>query len=215
MSGFPENAFTVASADNLDFIHSHARIYCGKQQSSWHGTTVQIVQPQPSTLVDTSQELLVSTNNEPATHAEPTTSSNTHSLVRQTHHPDTQAMGTLEIQFQAQITKRSHSTISPFPSPSKRSPIPKQQRRMRTGTEKAVHKSNRVSEADTKNQRLPTYRHRKKTLTELEQMSTQYILLKVAASEHNETMTHLQNYFSLSKNIPKPECSNIIYFKVP
>ena len=52
MSGFPDDAFILASADNLDYIHSYARIYCGNQQSSWHGTTVQLVQPQPSTLVD-------------------------------------------------------------------------------------------------------------------------------------------------------------------
>ena len=34
MCGYPDNAFTIASADNLDFVHSHARVYCGKQQSS-------------------------------------------------------------------------------------------------------------------------------------------------------------------------------------
>lgn len=50
-------------------------MYCGKQQSSWHGTTVQVVQPKPLTLLDTSQnntgttrELIV-----PATHPEATT----------------------------------------------------------------------------------------------------------------------------------------------
>ena len=53
LKGYPDNAFTIASADNLYFIHSYARIYCGNQNSSWHGTTVQLVQPQPSTLVDT------------------------------------------------------------------------------------------------------------------------------------------------------------------
>ena len=51
MSGYPHNAFTIASTDNL--VHSHARVYCGKQQSSWHGTIVQLIQPQPSKLVDT------------------------------------------------------------------------------------------------------------------------------------------------------------------
>ena len=42
----------IASADNLDFVHSHARVYCEKQQSSWHGTTVQITQSQPTSNVD-------------------------------------------------------------------------------------------------------------------------------------------------------------------
>ena len=52
MSGFPDDAFIVASADNLDYIHSYTRVYCGNQQSSWHGTTIQLVQPQPSKLLD-------------------------------------------------------------------------------------------------------------------------------------------------------------------
>ena len=29
----------VVSADNLDFLHSFARVFCGNQKSSWHGTT--------------------------------------------------------------------------------------------------------------------------------------------------------------------------------
>ena len=44
LHGYCNNAFTVVSADNLDFVHSYARVYCGKQESSWHGTTVQFVQ---------------------------------------------------------------------------------------------------------------------------------------------------------------------------
>ncbi len=47
LSSYPRNTFTIASADNLDFIHYYARVYCGNQQSSWHGTTEQVVQPQP------------------------------------------------------------------------------------------------------------------------------------------------------------------------
>ena len=94
MSGYPENAFTVASADNLDFVHSYARIYCGKQQSSWHGTTVLLVQPQPSTLLDVNQEVLPTINDVSATCAEITTNSDTHML--ESRHPCTPAMGTIE-----------------------------------------------------------------------------------------------------------------------
>ncbi len=42
------DSFTVVSADNIDFMHSFARVFCGNQMSSWHGTTVQAVQPLPS-----------------------------------------------------------------------------------------------------------------------------------------------------------------------
>ena len=40
--------FTVVSADNVEFMHTYARVVKGKQNSSWHGTTVQAVQPLPS-----------------------------------------------------------------------------------------------------------------------------------------------------------------------
>ena len=41
------DTFTLISADNIDFMHSFARVYCG-HQGSWHGTTVQAAQPLPS-----------------------------------------------------------------------------------------------------------------------------------------------------------------------
>jgi len=28
MSGYPQDALTLVSADNLDFVHGHARVYC-------------------------------------------------------------------------------------------------------------------------------------------------------------------------------------------
>ena len=98
MHSYPENAFTIASADNLDFIHSHARVYCGKQQSSWHGTTLQLVQPQPSTLVYISQE---AQERDIAMHAEATSDS----PMNSTCHPDSPAFGTLETRYQACLSK--------------------------------------------------------------------------------------------------------------
>ena len=38
------DSFTVISLDNVDFVHSYARIF----KSSWHGTSIQAVQPLPS-----------------------------------------------------------------------------------------------------------------------------------------------------------------------
>ena len=48
MTTYPTNTPTFFSLDNLDFIHSFARVYCGNQATSWHGTTVMASQPQPS-----------------------------------------------------------------------------------------------------------------------------------------------------------------------
>ena len=50
MTVYPSDCFMIASAGNIDYIYHYARVYCGKQQSSWHGITVQIAQLKPCTL---------------------------------------------------------------------------------------------------------------------------------------------------------------------
>lgn len=40
------------------------------------------------------------------------------------------------------------------------------------------------------------------------------MLLKVASTTHTKPLTDFQTYYSLAENVSKPECSNIIYYKV-
>ena len=50
-----ECSSTAFSIDNIDFLHSYARVFCGDQKRSWHGTIIQLVQPQPKYLHELTQ----------------------------------------------------------------------------------------------------------------------------------------------------------------
>ena len=94
------DSFTIISADNIDFLHSYASVFQGSRNSSWHGTTIQAVQPLPS-LSQIQQISLTDPSN----------------MVITSQH------------------SRKKPKLSPFSSPLK-SPVPKSQRRVRTGNEK-------------------------------------------------------------------------------
>ena len=49
------HGFTIASLDNLDFQASYVAVYCGDQHRSTHVTTIQVVQPKPLSLCDSSE----------------------------------------------------------------------------------------------------------------------------------------------------------------
>ena len=48
LQGLDPSILTMFSLDNIDFLKSYAQVYCGNQQLSWHGTTVQAVQTEPT-----------------------------------------------------------------------------------------------------------------------------------------------------------------------
>ena len=48
--------FTVASIDNFDMLQSYSAVYCGDQQWSYHGTTLQLVQPGAPLILTSSNE---------------------------------------------------------------------------------------------------------------------------------------------------------------
>ena len=200
MSGYPQNSFMVVSADNLDYVHQYARSFSGKQSISWHGTTVQIVQPKPTSLTDS---LSSTTTGMP--------------------HNDTMS------QSQLTMASRLYSTRSPQKSSALSSPCPKKARRMRTGMHHTNAPDTTVRDMQTvlapvqprdgpTDQLQMTYfllsKENEATLNKLKQMCEQYILLKVASETHTKDLINLQMYYNLSQDIPAPEPSNIIYYKV-
>ena len=111
---FDPNSFTVASVDNIDFLHSFARVFKGNNTSSWHGTTIQLVKPLPSIAPVQSQIIELTSANDSA-----------RSIQSLDQHS----------------SRKRHERTSPVPSPSKLTQTPTAKSRhcrARTGTENRV-----------------------------------------------------------------------------
>ena len=172
MASYPSCSFMIISADNLDFKHSFARVYSSKhEQSTWHGTTVQVVQPQPHKLTDVI--------------AQPSAEN---------------------------LSKRLHSSLTPYTSPAKpssfRSPVPKKQRRMRTGTEsktmatadQPLTMTGHIANLQKPNFKLSDFLSSstdEQSNVELRTIINQYMLLKIACTDKGKTIIDIQSYLTL------------------
>ena len=61
-----QDSFTVVSVDSINFLHSYARVYKGSTgKTSFHGTSIQLVQPLPSLSEQLNIDVLTDVSNEP------------------------------------------------------------------------------------------------------------------------------------------------------
>ena len=138
---YANDSFTVISADNIDFLHKHARVVRGNGNSSWHGTTIQLVQPLPSFSL-----------------FGPSSPANEGSLGMPLYYTAIPERG---FQMRATACRKRTERSSPLPFPMKttRFPKPKQKRRMRTGSEQNSVVQSDVASIDLHTIKLSTIYH--------------------------------------------------------
>ena len=272
----PES-FTIVSADNIDFQLSFTRVFCGKQTSSWHGTSIQAVQPLPSlsqcqndleipspqanvldimrlSHTNTHPSLPQSATDTPRVGTHPGVPQSATDMPRVGTHPgvpqsatDTPRVGThpgldteqhlqqvlhgvsaMELDTNANAYKRTR--LSPISSPLRltRSPMPKVQRRLRTGNEKqptaplpphewqTTYYNHHVSSpTDRTIDGFKISEEEQLALEDLEEEINMYMLHKLAVtnSEPQNTFLNIQDHFTVTR-VTHTERSNIIYLQV-
>ena len=210
--------FSVISIDNIDFLHSYARVYCGDQKRSWHGTTIQLVQPKPITLHEYPQS-----PNDDSQNPDSHTSTNEYDITSGQLHESPVCLH----------RRRKRDVDKSQGSPSSRSPVPKIQRRARTALE--AHKLTGASKQQDKFQlrepSMHTVQHtdmhylsvtdfRASTCEErsanklMEEIYT-YLWLKhsLRSCTPEKPLVGLQDYFALTRPTDHEE-SCIVYFDV-
>ena len=229
------NAPTLISTDNIDFQHSYARVFCGKQTSNWHGTTVQAVQPRLSAISHygpgspTQVDRLGAHQHVPtSTHGMCTAVSHTNESSNVNKHS---ACAILDRSLTLAGRKRSAKTRSPYPSPQKdsRSPLPEIRRRARTGKEGVTtplvpspvrmptapssHVEGNTCTLDLQRFRLSVAEVC--AVTQLREEMDTYILQKHAngdSSETNQTILNIQDYMTVISPVTS-EKSNVVYLR--
>ena len=191
------DSFTVVSADNIDFLHSYARVYKGSKNSSWHGLSIQVDQPLPSLSIESetdhsfSKDVYLSSNSE-----------NVHSnLVDRSLEYDPGVTNMDD----AVTLKRCRGVLLPTMSPHKgiHSPATKKKRLPRTGTEHSTDCGKNKSTHSLVSTSHTAYVHAKGNKSQLDFLTNDqeikvYMQLKTAFANKrpDSIFISLQDYFS-------------------
>lgn len=221
-----DKAFTVASADNVDFLQSNAAVYTGDQHCSWHGTSIQLVQPRPQSAVHSEQVVprrrLFSSVGE-VTSSESTNSSSMRDppLPCLDYNPNKR--------LQRLLSRKRHERSSPVCSPSQstRSPCNKRARTFAealkygggqvAGSQGELFRQHIAAIASHSQVEIKSFQinsSETEAVDELNQVLFKYVLLKEACGSDN-LLVDMKTFCGMTlPSIPKVECSNVVYLSV-